>query len=78
MRLALRWPHSNPATKGSVMPIADDLTALVDDLRKDDEKFEKGNHSAGIRARKTMQKIKRACAERKKTMMEKMATMTAE
>lgn len=40
------------------------LAALVQQFTEDHDKFEdKGNSSAGTRARKTLQEIKKACGE---------------
>ncbi len=37
------------------------LTALVESVKADVEKFDAGNKSAGTRVRKTMQEVKKLC-----------------
>ena len=41
----------------------DNLLAEVEELKDEFSKFEKGNKSAGTRARKTLQNIKGICQE---------------
>lgn len=45
------------------MSTAEKLTPLVQQLADEEAKFDKGNSSAGTRARKLMQEIKIACTE---------------
>lgn len=45
---------------------SDAIITLANQLAEDDAKFEeKGNSSAGTRARKTLQEIKKLCGERR-------------
>ena len=42
------------------------IAELVTQFQEEDEKFERGNKSAGTRARKALMEIKKACDARRK------------
>ena len=45
------------------MSLVNDLELEIDNFKREYEKFERGNKSAGTRARKVLQNIKRICQE---------------
>jgi hypothetical protein len=47
----------------SIMSLVNDLEQEVENFKREYEKFERGNKSAGTRARKVLQDIKKTCQE---------------
>ena len=45
------------------MSLVNDLDTEVENFKREYEKFERGNKSAGTRARKVLQDIKKTCQE---------------
>jgi hypothetical protein len=50
---------------------ADKITALVEEFKNEDAKFEAGNAAAGTRARKALMELKKAADVRRKEIQEK-------
>lgn len=47
------------------------ITALVEEFKMENEKFENGNNAAGTRARKALMELKKAADARRKEIQEK-------
>ena len=49
---------------------SEQLAALVSAFQEEDDKFERGNKSAGTRARKALMEIKKFCDARRKQIQD--------
>lgn len=59
------------ATTLSIRPQFDKIKQLVTDLEADIDKHDKGNHAAGVRVRKGMQRLKTAAQGVRETVVQK-------